>query len=148
MHDGDPSVADTVVVIQGQEMGHVVPLHHRHKARIRDLHTRDRVGHDQALPLAVDRLTIWQPREGALNAPRPTVRLQRCEPIALVLGWTRGDMPALRHGLRRITAAGALHEQRPQAATHESKLGVVAFDETHQEVRVRQVAKGRHQSWS
>jgi hypothetical protein len=74
---------------QGQEMGHVAHLHHRYEARVIDPHTRDCVGHDQAPPLAVDRLTIWQQREGALNAPRPTVSLQRREPIAIALGWTR-----------------------------------------------------------
>jgi hypothetical protein len=95
MHDGDPSVASKVAVIQSQEMGHVVHLHHRHEARVIDLHPRDRVGHDQAPPLAVDRLPIGQQREGTLNAPRPTVGLQRREPIAIALGWTRGDIPEL-----------------------------------------------------
>ena len=95
---------------------------HLWEACVIDLHPSDRVGHDHAPPLAGDRLTIGPPREATLHALRPTVSLQRREPIAMALGWTRGDIPELRHGLRRITEAGALHEQRAQGSPRQDIL--------------------------
>lgn len=96
-------IAEKILSIEREDVGHPIGLHDRHESRIVDLDAAHVIGNHQLAPEQIDLLAVGQESHGAFDIFDPLVGFCNCEAVAVPVKRPCAYIPKLGNILQRET---------------------------------------------